>query len=78
MRKRSARNGTLSGALVTLSILSISLMMLSCQTRIIATENPLCHTDMAIDFSASMDTPETVSQIRRHNAAWESVCNGSR
>jgi hypothetical protein len=37
-----------------------------------------CDVFSAISYSASHDTPETVSQIRRHNASYLAVCTGSR
>ncbi len=43
-------------------------------------KTPQTATDLAclafapITFSASHDTPETVAQIRRHNAAWHALC----
>ena len=27
-----------------------------------------------ITFSASNDTPETIRQVREHNAAWDALC----
>lgn len=75
MQKRKGVNGISSGALVMLSIMSAMTLQACSLTRTIVTaKNPLCETDMAIDFSASMDTPETIADIRRHNAAFASVC----
>lgn len=31
-----------------------------------------------ITFSGSGDTPRTVEQVRRHNAAWQAVCAADR
>lgn len=34
-----------------------------------------CSAFQPIDYSASKDTAETVTGIRRHNAAWHALCD---
>ena len=36
-----------------------------------------CDVFSAISYSASLDTPETVTQIRRHNARFLELCSGA-
>jgi hypothetical protein len=33
-----------------------------------------CSAFRPITYSAAKDTPETVAQVRKHNAAWEALC----
>ena len=35
-----------------------------------------CASFQPIRYSASRDTPETVDQVRQHNAAWKALCGG--
>lgn len=37
-------------------------------------EGDYCLITKTITYSASMDTPETVHQIRQHNAAYQELC----
>lgn len=62
-----------------LAIASITLPMQSCSTLETATvaSEALCISDKPITFSATKDTPETVSQVREHNAAWDAVCSNN-
>jgi len=52
----------------------LSLMMLTAcaGTRTIATT--ACDAFDPITYSAIKDTPETVIQVRQHNAAWDKLC----
>lgn len=42
----------------------------SCQTVV----DTSCTAFVPITFSAKADSPETVEQIRGHNAAWDALC----
>jgi hypothetical protein len=35
----------------------------------------MCKVTQPITYSSSGDTPETISQIKAHNRAWEAVCD---
>jgi hypothetical protein len=41
-----------------------------------AARNPLCTADLVIQFSATMDTQDTIAAIQRHNTAWQTFCGG--
>lgn len=56
-----------------LGALSITLPMLSCVTLTTGTDAS-CRAFQIITFSGQHDTPETVAQVREHNAAWRAVC----
>lgn len=59
-----------------LAIASITLPMQSCSTlETVTPSDALCISDKPITFSAMKDTPETVKQVREHNAAWDAVCS---
>jgi len=60
--------------------LLLSLMLTACATTstIGTGSKSLCLEDGPITFSVVDDTPETVQQIRLHNAAWRAVCTGGR
>lgn len=66
--------------LIRLTVLNVtcSIILTACETTRITATNSLCVTDNVISFSQKNDTPETVRQVREHNAAWRAVCNGKR
>lgn len=51
-----------------------TLLVTSCLTTIpTAAINASCVWDGPISYS-SRDTPDTINQIRKHNAAWRALC----
>jgi hypothetical protein len=51
------------------------MILAACQgTPITVIVDTSCQNFQIITFSATGDTPETVQQIREHNAAWRSIC----
>lgn len=48
-----------------------SLGLAACTPAVVDTS---CAAFAPITFSARGDTPETIAQIRAHNAAWERLC----
>jgi hypothetical protein len=60
--------------------LLFGMMLTACGTTPITgtlDRDPLCSADAIIAFSALSDSPETIAQVRRHNAAWRAICSGA-
>jgi len=56
----------------TLTMTTITLVGVSgCATTVVDTS---CTAFRPIRYSTSLDRPETVTQIREHNAAWVALC----
>lgn len=64
---------TLSQGLRLLGGLSL-LTLTACGTTPATETSSACLIFEPITYSLSNDTPETVDQIVRHNAAWDSLC----
>lgn len=56
----------------TLTIATIGLAVSGCQSTTVADTS--CTAFRVITFSAAKDSPETVVQVREHNAAWRKLC----
>lgn len=54
----------------TIAILASALALAGCQTVHIAG----CEAFRPITFSAAQDSPDTIRQVREHNAAWQAAC----
>lgn len=54
----------------TVIALASALLLGACGKTIDTT----CSAFVPISYSASKDTPETVTQVRQHNAAWAALC----
>lgn len=63
---------TWRGAALTLAAASLT-MLTACGTTN-STATSTCIVFAPITFSASKDSPETVMQVREHNAAYDEVC----
>lgn len=63
-----------SNALNTPAVL-LSMMLTACGTIPTTATDVSCSAFQPITFSAASDTPETVRQVREHNAAWRSLCS---
>jgi hypothetical protein len=61
-------------ALKLLAVLSI-IALAGCTTTATTEIGPACLGLGTITFSASQDSPETIRQIREHNAAWRALCS---
>lgn len=48
-----------------------SIAIAGCELRSVDTS---CTAFSPITYSAKMDSPETVTQVRMHNAAWVALC----
>jgi hypothetical protein len=55
----------------TIAICLASLALAACAARPVDTA---CMAFEPISYSATGDTVETVTQVRRHNAAWTALC----
>ncbi|HEX2888089.1 hypothetical protein [Vineibacter terrae] len=53
------------------SLLAAIWLAAGCTPTVIDTA---CQSFTPITYSASRDTPDTVLQVRRHNAAWDTIC----
>jgi hypothetical protein len=49
---------------------SLVLLLASCGKTV----DTACAAFQPITYSAAGDTPETVTQVRQHNAAWKALC----
>lgn len=58
-------------ALLTFGVVCIALVLAGCTPTVVDTA---CQSFGPITFSAKSDTPETVRQVRSHNAAWQAIC----
>ena len=47
-----------------------SLLLFGCSKTV----DTACTAFVPISYSAAGDTPETVTQVRQHNAAWLALC----
>ena len=64
-----------SGVRLTLVVLSAMMLTACSATRTtVMRASAACIAFQPITFSASKDTPETVGQVRGHNAAWDAIC----
>ena len=53
----------------------LSMTLAACSTIQTTVTRTECVSFAPITFSVSMDTLETIRQVREHNAAWEALCN---
>lgn len=51
-------------------------VLTACETIPITVTGVECMAFEVITFSAAGDTPETIAQVRRHNAAYRALCGG--
>lgn len=64
-----------SGVRLTLAVLSTMTLIACGATRAtVMRASSACIAFQPITFSARNDTPETIGQVRGHNAAWDSIC----
>ena len=54
-----------------IAIIILSFGLMGCGKTVIDTS---CTAFKPIRYSASNDTPETVQEVREHNAAWTAIC----
>jgi len=57
-----------------LAVLGLS----GCETTQTIVIDSTCEVFWPISYSASQDTPQTVEQVRRHNARYLAVCGAGR
>jgi len=61
--------------LVRASLISLAVLLLAaCSTTHTIVTDTSCQVLNPITYSGSKDTPETIQQIREHNAVWDSLC----
>ena len=64
-----------SGARLMLVLLSAMTLTACGATRAtVMRASAACIAFQPITFSAAEDTPETIGQVRGHNAAWDAIC----
>jgi len=56
----------------TIAICASLLLLAACQPQTIDTS---CTAFRPISFSAKWDTPETVREVREHNASFAAICS---
>lgn len=57
-----------------LMLLGIALMITACTAIPETVTDVSCDVFRPITYSGQNDTPETIEQIRGHNAAWDAIC----
>jgi hypothetical protein len=77
---RTARTKRLWSSSLNVRSAAVGLLALSLSGCLTTPETVIvddCDVFSAISYSASLDTAETVSQIRRHNARYLELCSGA-
>ena len=59
---------------LTLPALAFGMTLTACQTIQPTVTDTSCQAFREITYSATRDTPETVREVRGHNAAWRALC----
>lgn len=68
--RRPLRSVVIFATLTTLAIL------VGCKTpTTVETAEPACAIFVPISYDGGADTPDTIAEVREHNAVWDSVCN---
>ncbi len=62
--------------LLKLLVLALVMILAACKTTPPIVTDVSCVAFGEITYSASGDTPQTIAEIRQHNAAWRALCKG--